>query len=750
MVVIHQHGAKASSLVGMRWAALSVSQSSKTSNKQQVLLISGENYVAVYRASSVEGSSEEGLCLKTWTSEFGAEKPTRSARGTPGRKGKAKTENLQVGFPAVSFPGSSTLFAIDKTNEVFTWDYFQESLHLPAAAAGNLGASRVVDVLTSERMLHCVIIVQEDGMVQIRRDDNQVLAEVNLLGANGGKIISASLPPATSGKVEFMLGIVNKNSETEKTELAVHHIQVSGSFEMSLKFRNVICEVPEGNQLEAMVFHSNRLVTLVWEDKQAQSVKMSRTGRSEIVANADLDFLGSFPTMKKKVNRKRGRASSISNDFSLGALLAGAVSTDANIIVLGSGDSVIGCNAALGVEVSRVDYKDKVDYLEILPKAQVIAVALSNGDVLLEDYAAENQGPFAPLAMPQDLASVIKASKVDHSNILEVADLVDLRAVLDDPNLDSDIAKQKLEEGQKVKEDFLKLMSNKKAKIDEKVDAMKEGIVAWQTVCASVSIALKQQDWDTLNELLVKKVVSVSTVPELIPTLLANDQLELLYICLCYVKDIEETAAALILKHLIEKTETKILSAFPKNLAKRIEAIKSNFKRQKRENRVLETLSVLDASEQALVLFVMALMTRPINDVFMIQALNSTRPETLVTCLQLASRAFIVNDEMSQMDTFEFAKRMNYPQRETMLVPNLEQVLEWIGVFVDISYIKVGSQAHSGLKQALESVSASCKGQLEVCERLCDLQVPVSYCLRDHKIAPSTTIGDYHVETIHL
>jgi len=222
---------------------------------------------------------------------------------------------------------------------------------------------------------------------------------------------------------------------------------------------------------------------------------------------------------------------------------------------------------------------------------------------------------------------------------------------------------------------------------------------------------------------------------EVLDSLIAHDQIELLYSYVKHCNDLNEFEMIRITKYIINQAPKKELVAFAAKaeLMSKADPVAEQFVTQCTKDLGKEGLVVF--------LFLLAVMTKDKNEVFLVQAAKKFRSNEIT--LVASSLMYI----LCFLDKITGEK-----SKDGLLIPNFDAALGWACIVVDSSYPHLISQTieSNSFKKFIENFREFLQGSILACDKLRKIKEPLRHILRQNRTTPLNPFSDYKFETIRF
>jgi len=368
-------------------------------------------------------------------------------------------------------------------------------------------------------------------------------------------------------------------------------------------------------------------------------------------------------------------------------------------------------------------------------------VLFDNGEVYFEDCGIATRS-FT-------LADALEKRCLQGANIVgeEPSSFIacpDVEQVILGENFDEKRFKRKISEANNESNNALTKLS-KRSKLD---DVSSDMIDSHQFVSKAVESLLESQNWKALEELILKGQVSLVANRDLIPELMKQNKVELLYKCMKHVIDVSEVQMVTLLKYVLEKAPKKGLEA----LTKELEKYKSDDEaRARQEKELKDWMNHLNAEQRGIAYFLFGIMCLQKNEVFFVQAAKRLSAEETTAVLYTITDILLFHQ--SKPGLKDQLVKNNFNDAACMLVPNIKHCTGFLALFLDSVFstlVSHGVKSPSVAKLLLRLL-VLCKRNINMSEEMQKMLYPLEYLVgKRSNLLPSKPLGDYALETIVL
>ncbi|GLE02524.1 hypothetical protein PINS_up011362 [Pythium insidiosum] len=686
----------------------------------------GSKLVLVTTPSEVvEVCSQTRKCVNHWTFRPGGPTALRLA--------------------AVRHPVSLAYFGVrgkkNGSDSLVTWKSSELDVNKWKHAALTAPGAAVAGLFVHPQIPEDVVVVYENGRFDCYDDVLQpVLEHTQVDGADDvsadSKVVWATLTASHRNPTKGMLLLSMVLQQASTYELVVYRIvpgrdRRDARIAASLLARRRIDAPATNATISTCAFHVETLSwSLIWSTGEWQLEQFRQDGLAHTVQHVSSKIMAasltdaannnSTPSNKK---RKLSGGSAAGSSVTASQLVAGAVGPFSYFVLANAAapTRLVGWDAKFGVQLAATDVQLETQaergvtsfgtirglqsslHGEVVVAAYDRAVFLFNvknkhstlASVLGVYASSKTQDAAVPPALPN---SAINWADVA-ANKVELA------------QWEQSVCSDDRTEQQLIAELVDATATATAAQFQKKFDAALQKLgresLSFRFLLAVARRCLDSADlglWAPLKVLLQSQRLSARALPTLLPTLMQHDQFELLELSIQQLTDMDERSIVRLLRFFIRKHQDSAL---------------------------LKYVQSDDGCER----FVVALLARPTNNVFLHHAIRELQLPEVLALLAICKKRFFSTQEQGATDS-----------------PSAPQLCAWICALLDghVAQLVLSATKDASVAQALEQLQTLVHTQLESCERYEDVQHVLGNFLSGVKLPQVHGIPEYSIEELAL
>ncbi|KAJ0395469.1 hypothetical protein ATCC90586_001800 [Pythium insidiosum] len=618
-------------------------------------------------------------------------------------------------LPAVRHPVSLAYFGVrGKKNGhdvLVTWKASELEVNKWKHSALPAPRAPVAGLFVHPQIPEDVVVVYENGRFECYDDAVQpVLEHSQVDGAEEDgadcKVVWATLAGSHRNPAKGMLLLSMVLQRSSTYELVVYRIvpgrdRRDARIAASLLVRQRVGPAAANTSISTCAFHAETLSwSLVWSTGEWQLEQFRQDGlahtlhhvSTKTMTSSLIDTVNSTNNTPSHKKRKLSGGSAPASSSTPSHFVAGGVGPFSYFVVASAAapTRIVGWDAKFGVQLAATDVQLETQtepgvtsfgsirslhsslHGEVVVAAYDRAVFLFNvrnkhstlASVLGVYAASKTQNAAAPPALPN---SVVNWADVA-SNKVNVAQW-------EQTVCSEDRAEQQLI-AELVDASVTATATQFQKKFDAALQKLGRESLSFRFLLAVSRRCLDSADlglWAPLKVLLQSQRLSARALPTLLPTLMQHDQFELLEVAIQQLTDMDERSIVRLLRFFIRKHQDGALLKY---------AAQSD-----------------DACER----FVVALLARPTNSVFLHHAIRELQLPEVLALLAICKKRFFATQQQGAAES-----------------PSASQLCAWICALLDghVAQLVLSATKDASVAKALEQLQALVTAQLESCERV--------------------------------